>query len=86
MSDNLDKYVPEFDEEEARSKLAGLPQQRLTDMLVYEYKLKRVIVKMLDAESKKLQRIEEIIAEPGTLPSMPGVPSAEDLRRMMGEE
>jgi len=86
MSDNLDKYLPEFDESDVRSKLAGLTTQQLTDMLVYEYKLKRAIAKMLDAESNKRQRIETIINEPSKLIKMPGIPSAEDLRRMMGEE
>jgi hypothetical protein len=78
--------LPEFDESDVRSKLAGLTTQQLTDMLVYEYKLKRVIAKMLDAESNKLQRIETIINEPSKLTKMPGIPSAEDLRRMMGDE
>jgi hypothetical protein len=86
MSDNLDKYLPEFDESDVRNKLAGLTAQQLTDMLVYEYKLKRVIAKMLDAESNKLHRIETIINEPSKLIKMPGIPSADDLRRMMGEE
>jgi hypothetical protein len=86
MSDNLDRYLPEFDESEARNKLLGLTVQELTDRLIYEYKLKRVIAKMLDAESNKLQRIETIIKEPSKLMKMPGIPSAEDLRRMMGEE
>jgi hypothetical protein len=86
MGDNLDKYLPEFDEDGARSKLADLTKQQLTDMLIYEYKLKRVIAKMLDAESNKLQRIEAIIAEPSGLTTMPGIPSAADLRKMMGDE
>ena len=86
MSDNLDKYLPEFNENEIRNKLTGLTTQQLTDMLIYEYKLKRVIAKMLDAESNKLQRIEAIIKEPSRLIKMPGIPSADDLRRMMGEE
>lgn len=86
MSDSLDKYVPEFDENEARNKLAGLTSVQLTDMLIHEYKLKRVIAKMLDAETRKLRRIETIVAESNSLIKMPGIPSAEDLRRMMGEE
>lgn len=34
MSDNLDKYLPEFDENEIRNKLIGLTAQQPTDMLV----------------------------------------------------
>ncbi|MEI9981659.1 MAG: hypothetical protein WDN23_22225 [Edaphobacter sp.] len=86
MSSNLDKYLPEFDEDGARAKLADLGERQLIEMLIYEYKLKRVIAKMLDAESNKLQRIQAIIEEPSKLVSMPGVPSADDLRRMMGED
>ena len=87
MSDNLDKYLPEFDENEARAKLVGLTSEQLTDMLIYSYKLRRVIEKLLEEETKKLKRIEKIIAEPSNLTQMPGIPSADDLRRMAdGEE
>jgi hypothetical protein len=82
MSDNLDKYIPEFDESEARAKLVGLTLEQLTDMLIYSYKLKRVIAKMLDEETRKLNRIETILAEPSGLIKMPGIPTADDLRRM----
>jgi len=41
---------------------------------------------MLDVELQKLRRIEQIIAEPSPLIGMPGVPTAEDLRRMIKEE
>jgi len=86
MSGELDKYLPEFDENEIRSRLAGLSEHELTEKLIYEYKLKRVIAKMLDLELDKLRRIEGIIGEPSRLAAMPGIPSADDLRRMMGEE
>jgi hypothetical protein len=86
MGDNLDKYLPEYDEDGARGKLAELTKQQLTDMLIHEYKLKRVIAKMLDGESNKLQRIEAIIAEPSGLTAMPDIPSAADLRKLMEEE
>jgi DNA gyrase/topoisomerase IV subunit A len=82
MSDNLDKYLPEFDEDEIRNKLADLIAEQLKDMLVSSYKLRRVIAKMLDQEMNKLRRIEEIIAEPSSLTKMPGIPTADDLRRM----
>jgi hypothetical protein len=86
MSDSLDKYIPEFDENEARSRLAGASAEELTNMLIFSYKLRRVIEKMMGAESNKLRRIEQILAEPSSLSGTPGIPSADDLRRMMGEE
>ena len=86
MSDNLDKYLPEYDEDEARAQLAGFTVEQLTDMLIYSYKLRRVITKMLDAETNKLTRIRAVVDEPSTLLNTPGIPSAEDLRRMMDDE
>jgi hypothetical protein len=86
MSSNLDKYLPEFDESDARSKLSGLTVNELTDKLIYEYKLKRVIAKMLDEEMKKVRQIEEIISRPSDLTKMPGIPTADDLRRMAENE
>jgi hypothetical protein len=86
MSDNLDKYLPEFDEDDVRSKLVGLTTEQLTDMLIHSYKLKRLVAKMLDEEMKKFKRIEEIIAEPSSLLKMPGIPTADDLRRMTESE
>ena len=86
MSDNLDKYLPEFDEEEVRNKLIGLTREQLIDMLIYDYKLKRVIAKRGDEDRKKLERIQDIITEPSTLIGMPGIPTADDLRRMIEED
>lgn len=86
MSDNLDKYLPEYDEDEARNQLAGFTTEQLTDMLIYSYKLRRVIIKMLDAEKNKLNRIRAVVDEPSALLNTPGIPSAEDLRRMMDDE
>jgi len=82
MSSNLDKYLPEFDEDAARATLADLSIEQLKDMLIDERKLKRVLAKMLDEETRKFKRIEEIIAEPSTLLKMPGIPTPDDLRRM----
>jgi hypothetical protein len=55
-------------------------------MLVYAYGEKRLWAKMLDGEIKKLERIQAIITEPSSLTKTPGIPSDDDLRRMMGEE
>jgi hypothetical protein len=87
MSDNLDKYLPEFDESEVRAKLQGFTREQLLDMLVYAYKEKRVIAKSLGEKINKLSRIEDILDEPSNLSGMPGIPTAEDLRRMIeGDE
>ena len=85
MSSNLDKYLPEFDEDEARSKLVGRTAAELTDMLIYEYQLKRVLAKMVDERDRKLERIEKVVAEPSHLTGMPDIPGADDLRRMFGD-
>ncbi len=86
MSDNLDRYIPEFDESDARSKLNGYTREQLVDMLIYAYKLRRVIMKDAEQETAKLRRIQEILAEPSRLTDMPGVPTADDLRRMIEDE
>jgi hypothetical protein len=86
MPDNIDKYLPEFDEEDVRNKISGFTRDQLMDTLIYAYKEKRLWAKMLDVELQKLRRIEEIIAEPSTLIGMPGVPTADDLRRMIQED
>jgi hypothetical protein len=86
MPDNLDRYVPEFDEDEARAKLAGFNREQIIDMLIYSYKLRRVISKTADEETAKLRRIQEILSEPSRLSGMPGVPTAEDLRRMIEDQ
>jgi len=87
MSDNLDKYVPEFDESELRNKLAGFSREEIVNMLVYSYKLRRVIEKWADEDSKKLRKIQEIIATPSSIPGMPGIPTSDDIRRMIeGDE
>jgi hypothetical protein len=86
MSDNLDKYLPEFDEDEIRNKISGFTRDQIIDMLIYAYKEKRVIAKSWDESLKKLRRIEAIIVEPSGLLNLPGVPSADDLRRMFGDD
>jgi hypothetical protein len=86
MSHNLDKYIPEFDEEELRVRLAEFNVKELTDMLVDAYKEKRVFAKMLDAEWARLRRIESIISEPSAVTKMPGIPTADDIRRMTEDD
>lgn len=86
MPDNLGRYIPEFDEDDARAKLAGFSREELIDMLIYAYKLRRVITKTADEDTVKLKRIQEILSEPSSLPGMPGVPTADDLRRMIDDE
>jgi hypothetical protein len=85
MSHNLDKYLPEFDEDGLRSGLTAHNVEVLVDMLVDAYKEKRVLAKLLDEEYARLRSIEKIIAEPSSLTKMPGIPTAEDIRRMFEE-
>lgn len=82
MSDSIDRYLPEFDEDEVRGKLAGFTREELLDMLVYAYKEKRMWAKSLGEEMKRLERIRHILDEPSPLLQMPGIPTADDLRRM----
>jgi hypothetical protein len=83
MPDNLDKYVPEFDEEDQRQRLAGFNRDDLIHMLLRAYKEKRVLAKMLDEFHAKFTRIQAVIEEPSALLKAPGVPGEDDLRKMM---
>lgn len=86
MSHNLDRYIPEFDEDEVRNKISGFTREQLVDILIDAYKEKRVIAKSWDESVTKLRRIGGILEEPSKLMNMPGVPSAEDLRKMLGDD
>ena len=83
MSDNLQRYLPEYDDEEERRKLEGFSRDDLLDMLVRAYKEKRVIAKWLDEQFNRQQRIREILDEPSKLLQMPDVPGPDELRRML---
>lgn len=82
MSDNLQRYLPEYDDEEERAKLSGFSRDELVDMLLYAYKSRRIIAKQLDEALSKERRITEIMEEPSALLNMPGVPGPDDLRKM----
>ena len=86
MSDNLQKYMPEYDDEETRQKLAGFSREALIELLLRSYKEKRLILKLLDEKLRVISAAQEALSAPSKLLSMPDVPSAEDLRRMMTEE
>jgi len=86
MPHNIDKYPPEFDEDETRLKLSGFTHDQLLELLVYAYKEKPLWAKKLDVETNKLHRIEAIIAEPSPPVGMPGVPTTDDLRLMIDED
>jgi len=86
MSDNLQRYLPEYDDEAERLKLSVFSKEQLLDMLITAYKLNRVMGKGWDEETAKLRRIGEILAEPSKLSQMPGVPSADDLKRMIEDD
>lgn len=83
MSDNLQRYLPEYDDEEERRKLEGFSKEELLDMLVRAYKEKRVIAKWLDEQFNRQQRIRDILDEPSKLLQMPDLPGPDDLRRML---
>lgn len=82
MSDNLQRYLPEYDDEEERAKLSGFSREELLDMLLYAYKSRRILAKQLDEAWSKERRIKEIMEEPSALLAMPGVPGPDDLRKM----
>ena len=82
MSDNLQRYLPEDDEEELRQKLAGFSKDELLNMLVYSYRLTKVFAKRLDEAYAKQRSLKEILEEPSKLTQMPDVPGPDDLRKM----
>jgi len=82
LSDNLQRYLPEYDDEEERKKLSGFAKEELLEMLIRAYKEKRVWAKLLDEESHRLQAIREILDAPSKLIQMPDVPGPDDLRKM----
>jgi hypothetical protein len=86
MPDNIDKYIPEFDEEGMRARLSLHGEDDLLDMLVRAYKEKRVLAKLLDESQKKLDRIGGIVEEPSALLQMPGIPGPDDLKRLLEDD
>jgi hypothetical protein len=82
MTDNLQRYIPEFDEDEVRQKLSGLTASDLMEMLIRAYKEKRVIAKMADEARSKVDRAKAILDEPSSLANMPDIPGPDELRRM----
>ena len=83
MSDYLQRYLPEYDDEEERRKLSGFAKEELLDMLIRSYKEKRVIAKALDEKSQTLQKVRDVLDEPSKLISMPDVPGPDDIRKML---
>jgi len=83
LSDNLQRYLPEYDDEEERRKLAGFSKEELLDMLIRSYKEKRVIAKMLDEQFGKQERIRAVLDERSRLSQMPDVPGPDDIRKML---
>lgn len=86
MPDTIDRYVPEFDEEATRERLAGYDPERMLDMLLRTMKQARLYAKMADELTGRLRQIETLATLPLSLLGMPPVPGADDLRRMMLEE
>jgi len=83
LSDNLQRYLPEYDDEEERRKLVGFSKEELLDMLIRSYKEKRVIAKMVGEEMSRKERVRAILDEPSQLSQMPDVPGPDDIRKML---
>jgi hypothetical protein len=83
LSDNLQKYLPEYDDEEERRKLESFSKDELLDMLVRAYKEKRVLAKLIGEHLDRQERIRNILDEASKLSQMPDVPGPDDLKRMM---
>jgi hypothetical protein len=79
----LQKYLPEFDDDEELKKLSAFSKEDLLYMLVRSYKEKRLFAKMLDEQYAKLKQIQAVIDEPSKLIQMPDIPGPDDLRKMM---
>ncbi len=86
MGDNLQRYMPEYDDSEIRLRLEGFSREELIESLLRACREKRLFAKMLDERMRKLARVEEVLHEPSDLLKMPGVPTAEDLKRLMEDE
>ena len=82
MPDNIDRYLPEFDEESQRERLQGLSREDLMDMLLRAYKQTRLMAKVADEAESKLARIVKIVEEPSPMLTMPDIPGPDDLKRM----
>ena len=83
MSDYLQRYLPEYDEESERQKLAGFAKPELLDLLIQAYKEKRVLAKLLDEMYTKQNRMRQLLDEPSKLGSMPDIPGPDELRKLM---
>jgi hypothetical protein len=57
MLNNLDRYLPDFDEAAIRATLADFTKEELIDRLVYAHKEKRVLAKMFDDLSAQFNKI-----------------------------
>jgi hypothetical protein len=83
LSDNLQRYLPEYDDEEEKRKLLGFTRDELADMLIRSYKEKRVLAKALQEETQRLHRIRDVLDEPSKLTQIPDVPGPVDIRKML---
>ncbi len=85
MSDNLQKYLPEYDEPAEREKLVHFSRKELLDLLIDAYKLKRVLAKMLGEEIDRKEKFRRVLDEPSRLLQMPDIPSDAELKKMLEE-
>ncbi len=85
MPDNIDRYLPEYDEEGMREQLEPRTRQELIDMLIGSYKRTQLWGKLLGEQDAKLSKIRAIAEEPSKLLDLPNIPGPNDLHRMFGE-
>jgi hypothetical protein len=83
LSDYLQRYLPEYDDDKEREKLSAFSKDDLIYMLIVAYKEKRVIAKWLGEEQARLQRIKDVLDEPSKLLNMPGIPGSDDIKKML---
>ena len=83
MSDYLQRYLPEYDDEGERLKLAGFTNDELKNLLIQAYKERRVLAKKLGEFPRKEARVREVLDAPSELENMPDVPGPDDLKKLM---
>ena len=86
MSDYLQRYLPEFDEDAQRQHLEQFSKRDLLEMVLRAYKEKRLLLKMLGERDSQLAEIQTVLERRSALLDTPGVPSSDDLRRMMDDD
>ena len=82
MANYLQRFLPEYNEDEARERLMAFGADDLREMVLRAYKEKRLLLKMLAEADSKLRRVQGIVAEPSALSAMPDVPDDDELKKL----